>query len=1065
MKCPNCGGELPDAGGRCLRCKAPSSIRSQATTGTLPSMADDSAETVFAAPPISGTSRELSSEIDGEIVAHPPGSGVDDAATVFASSSSSPDDAETRFAPPPSQVSGHSPDTTGLPVSAGGRPAKARGPLEVGQRFGARYHILRQLGIGGMGAVYQAWDAELGVAVALKVIRPEVTRDPAAAQDIERRFKQELLLARQVTHKNVVRIHDLGEIDGIKYITMPYIEGQDLASVLRNERLTVPKVMAFARQVAAGLQAAHEAGVVHRDLKPANVMIEGEHAIIMDFGIARSTSRGGAPPPRPAPAASGSAGAASLDFSADAEMTRIAETVVGEVIGTIEYMAPEQARGEHVDQRADVYAFGLIIYDLLTGRRRSEHAVSAVGELQKRLAQPPPSIRNILPDIPLPLDQLITKCTEPDAANRYQTTTELVAAIERLDDNGKLRPIKRAIRLPYAVATVVVLLGLSGYIWWAMRPPVIPENVSVIIADFVNPTGDAGFNATLGQTLRRALQDAAFISAYDRASLPQIGVQLPPTLDEAAARGLAVKQGLGVVLSGAVAAKGSGFEISVKAMRPVTGEVITTEASVAPSRDRIIETATRLMARVRSALGDQTSESAQLFAMRSLSTSSLDVLTHYAAAVEAQAAGKFDQAQRSYEEAVKLDPNFGLGYQGLAAISRNFNRPADAEKYIKQAFKLLGGMTDREKFATRGLYYRIIGDNQQCAKEYGDSLARYPADSVAHNQRAGCLLGLRQMREAMNAMRQASQMLPNHTGYRANLALLAALAGEFQMAADEAQKLPMQDPRVPLIIAYSQLGRGMFPQARETYQKLSSLGVVGASSAALGLGDLALYEGRFSDAVKELERGVTADLTAKNAERAAFKLTAIGYAHAFAGHNSQAIAAAEKALEYGKGMAVRFMAARVFVEAGAIDKAKPLADSLSSELAAEPQAHGKIVAGLIALKQDKARDAIKLLTDANTQLDTWIGHFDLGRAYLAADAPLQAQAEFDRCMTRRGEALSLMNEGPTYGHFPFLYYFQGRVREAQGDASFAESYKTYLGIRGASTDDPLVSEVRRRMKS
>jgi serine/threonine protein kinase/Flp pilus assembly protein TadD len=912
-----------------------------------------------------------------------------------------------------------------------------------------------------MGAVYQAWDSELGVAVALKVIRPEVMHDPAAAQDIERRFKQELLLARQVTHKNVVRIHDLGEIDGIKYITMPYIEGQDLASVLRNERLTVPKVMALARQVAAGLQAAHEAGVVHRDLKPANVMLEGEHAIIMDFGIARSTSRGGSAP-KPATAATPTLAPGALKVDADSEMTRIAETLVGEVIGTIEYMAPEQARGEHVDQRADVYAFGLIIYDLLTGRRRSEHAVSAVGELQKRLAQPPPSIRTILPDTPLPLDQLITKCTEPDAANRYQTTTELVAAIELLDDNGKLRPIKRVIRLPYAIAAAAVLLALSGVIWWAMRPPITPENVSVLIADFTNTTGDASFNATLGQTLRRALQDASFISAYDRASLPQLGIPLQPSLDEPAARGLAVKQGLGVVLSGSIARAGNGFEITVKAAQPVTGEVITSEASVAPSRDRILETATTLMARVRSALGDQTSESQQLFAMRSLTTSSLDVLTHYASAVEAQAAGKFEVAEKSYEQAVALDPKFGLGYQGLAAMARNLNRPEDATKYIKQAFQLLGGMTEREKFATRGLYYRIIGDNQQCAKEYSDSLTRYPADSVAHNQRAACLLRLRQMREAMKEMRQASQMLPNHVGYRTNVALLSALAGDFQAAADEAQKLSAQDPRVLQIVAYSQLGRGMLPQAAETYQKLSSMGAVGASSAALGLGDLAIYEGRYTDAVRELERGVTADLEAKSAQRAAIKLTTIGYAHVLAGRNPQAVAAAEKALQYSTGMSVRFLAARIFAEAGAPDKAKPLAESLSAELAAEPQAHGKIIDGLLALKADKPRDAIKLLTEANTQLDTWFGHFDLGRAYLAADAPLQAQAEFDRCDTRRGEALSLMDEGPTYGQFAPVYYYQGRVREAQGDASFADSYKKYLEIRGKSTEDRLVPDVRKR---
>ena len=146
------------------------------------------------------------------------------------------------------------------------RPQPA-GPLHVGQSFGTRYHVIRLLGTGGMGSVYQAWDRELDVAVAVKVIRPEAMADPVAAQDIERRFKRELLLARQVTHRNVVRIHDIGEIDGIKYITMPYIEGADLTSILAREgRMPVGRTLSIARQVAAGLVAAHEAGVVHRDL-------------------------------------------------------------------------------------------------------------------------------------------------------------------------------------------------------------------------------------------------------------------------------------------------------------------------------------------------------------------------------------------------------------------------------------------------------------------------------------------------------------------------------------------------------------------------------------------------------------------------------------------------------------------------------------------------------------------------------------------------------------------------------------------------------------------------------
>ncbi|MGH9328896.1 MAG: serine/threonine-protein kinase, partial [Vicinamibacterales bacterium] len=243
------------------------------------------------------------------------------------------------------------------------RPGASAEPIAVGHPFGNRYQIIRQLGVGGMGAVYQAWDQELSVVVALKVIRPEVAADPQAARMLERRFKQELLLARQVTHKNVVRIHDLGEINGVKYITMPYIEGEDLSSILKREgKLTVRNVLKMARTMASGLAAAHSAGVVHRDLKPANIMIDADgEAMIMDFGIARSTG---------AYAGSGDVPRGGMPSIAGGH------TLAGMIVGTVEFMAPEQAKAQEVDHRADIYAFGLILYDLLVGRTRQTRAES-----------------------------------------------------------------------------------------------------------------------------------------------------------------------------------------------------------------------------------------------------------------------------------------------------------------------------------------------------------------------------------------------------------------------------------------------------------------------------------------------------------------------------------------------------------------------------------------------------------------------------------------------------------------------------------------------------------------
>jgi serine/threonine-protein kinase len=272
------------------------------------------------------------------------------------------------------------------PRPSSGAAANPFNVLAAGQTFSNRYHIIRLLGAGGMGAVYQAWDAELGISVALKVIRPDVSADSTTAIALERRFKRELLLARQVSHKHVVRIHDLGDVDGVKYITMAYLQGADLASLLRQAgRLPVARTLHYARQIAEGLGAAHEVGVVHRDLKPANIMIDqDDHAVIMDFGIAESG----------------------------------ASTGSGGIVGTLDYMAPEQAQAKATDHRADLYSFGMIVREMLVGKRVMAEG-SSVADLLQRISEPLPSVRTVDDSIPEPVDEFVAKCLEPDAAKRH----------------------------------------------------------------------------------------------------------------------------------------------------------------------------------------------------------------------------------------------------------------------------------------------------------------------------------------------------------------------------------------------------------------------------------------------------------------------------------------------------------------------------------------------------------------------------------------------------------------------------------------------------------------------
>jgi tetratricopeptide (TPR) repeat protein len=920
-----------------------------------------------------------------------------------------------------------------------------------------------------MGAVYQAWDAELSVAVALKVIRPEVSQDPVAAREIERRFKQELLLARQVTHKNVVRIFDLGEIDGIKYITMSYIQGTDLATTLRQSgRLAVPTVMPLARQIVEGLKAAHEAGVVHRDLKPANIMVEGgDHAIVMDFGIARSTSQGGPAPPLTAAAMSATSPEA-IDAALDNAMTQAAATVAGAVVGTVEYMAPEQARGQPVDQRADIYAFGLILYDLLVGRRRAEHAPSAIAELRNRMEAPPPPAKSVVPEIPEPLDKLVSRCIEPDPAARFQTTEELAAALAQLDDQGESLPVHRVFGMRVAVAALGLFMALLVGTWWFSRGPGVPvqhDPVSVVIADFTNTTNDPAFDRTLEPMLKRALEGAGFISAYDRDGIRRtLGVQPPERLDADAARGLAVNQGLGVVLAGSIESQGGGYRISVNARQAVTGEEITSVQARAASKDQVLDTATRLITRVRSALGDEASSSAQMFAMASLSATSLDVVRLWVAGRDAASRNDFKDAFAQYSRAVALDPKFGLGYAGMANVSANLTNEADAEKYIKEALRFVDGMTERERYTTRGGFYRLTGDYRQCVKEYSELLAAFPADVAAHNNLAICLANLRNFAKAFDEVKQVVAIVPNRALYRVNLASFANFSSDFQTAEQEARQIKEPDVNALMALAFAQVGQGQMPQAMATYQSVAKISDFGASLGTSGLGDLANVEGRFSDAVRILAQGAAQDLVLKRPDWAAAKFAALAHTELRRGRPREAIAAGEKALMHGgDGLNVQFMVARAFVEAGDVSRALPLVTAMASEILAEPRAYAKIVEGEIALKNKDPRRAIEVLTEANTLLDTWLGHFDLGRAYLDAQQFPQADSEFDRCLKRRGEALQLiLGDEPTYAHVPPVYYYQGRVREGLKSEGAVASYREYLKFRGNSTDDPLLSEIRKR---
>ena len=382
--------------------------------------------------------------------------------------------------------------------------------LQIGDLLNGRYEILQMLGEGGMGAVYKARDVELEREVALKVIRPEMAEHP----EILQRFKQELILARQITDRNVIRIFDIGEAGKTKFITMEYLEGENLHQILKRQgKLEVAEAIGIMEQTASGLAAAHREGIIHRDLKPGNIMRDKNgRVVVMDFGLARTISGDG--------------------------MTR-----TGAMLGTIEYMSPEQAQGKDVKASSDIFTFGLILYELLAGVTPF-HAESAIASLLMRSQQRAVPLADVAKNVPSTLSNIVSKCLETDPAKRYQSAEELDADLRAWQGRGgKTRVSASSVRLrmnriqelPWqrlAVTGALILAIAAGIAWYVVRRQLIAKSgphapVSVLVADFENHTGDPVLDNTLEPMIGDALEGASFINAYSRGDARKLAKKLP----------------------------------------------------------------------------------------------------------------------------------------------------------------------------------------------------------------------------------------------------------------------------------------------------------------------------------------------------------------------------------------------------------------------------------------------------------------------------------------------------------------------------------------------------------
>ena len=424
-----------------------------------------------------------------------------------------------------------------------------------------------------------------------------------------------------------------------------------------------------------------------------------------------------------------------------------------------------------------------------------------------------------------------------------------------------------------------------------------------------------------------------------------------------------------------------------------------------------------------------------------------------------------EESLATFNKVVELDPNFARAYAAMAGSAANLGRPQDAEKYLKLAMEHVDRMTERERYRIRGFYYLQAENWEKCVEEYSELVKQYPADNNGHNNLSICYMGEHNTPKAIEEVRRSLEVAPNND-QRANLALYLAYTGDFPAAEQEARKVLQVNPSFETgyaALGYAEVGQGKLAEAIETNRQLEKVSSFGQSVAAQGLADIALYEGRLADTVRFLETGAAADLKAGRLDSAAADFAMLAEAQLLRKQKAAALAALDKALANSKTVSTRFAAARVYAAAGETAKARKLAEGLASESGLEAPVYAKLIEGEAALAEKDPRRAIQVLNEANKQLDTWIGRFDLGRAYLEAGLFTEADSELDRCIKRRGETLNLFDYVPTYSYLAEVYYYQGRAREGLNSPGFRDSYQTYLSIREKAGEDPLLAEIRQRL--